>query len=393
MANASILIADDDEHVRAVLSDILTEADHCVVAAPDGPTAVREAGSQRFDITFIDVHMPNQDGVETLRAIRTVAPSTRCVMISGVRDPELAETCRRLGAQACIWKPLELQEIVKLVDDLVRPDGALFSWEEGTEEEQAPAPAERPDEEPEQPAPAASAPGTVPAKGVRLRDPCAVLRSAENGEVLARVACTVYAALDAGGRCAREWGGAVDDFHLSPAAEPSGGQAASGTLVLRDAVHGLFAGDATLRGREIVAAGPLHHKAPLLTKSFRVGVRKAPKDPSVTLVEPDGDLSGAHVRKFADALRRATRNGRSRIVVQLDGLSFIDSAAVKTCLRLVQQLRARNGDLKIAGAKGDIWRIIEAVGAHRTLSCFATDTDAVTSFAHDSRFDRTRSGA
>ncbi len=393
MPSASILIADDDEHVRAVLRDILTEANHHVVAVPDGPTAVREAAYGKFDITFIDVHMPHQDGVETLRTLRTVAPDTRYVMISGVRDPELAETCRRLGAEACLWKPLQLQQIVQLVEDLVQPKGDLFSWEGVEERPRVPAPEERRDEEPEEPVPVPSEPDATPAKGVRLRDPCAVLRSAENGEVLVRVACTVYAVLDAGGRSAREWRGAVDDFHRSSSGEPAVSQALSGTLVLRDAVHGLFTGDATLRGKEIVADGPLRHKAPLLTKSFRVSVRKAAKDPSVTIVEPDGDLSGAHIREFADALRGAMRDGRSRIVVQFDGLSFIDSGAVNTCLRTVQQLRARNGDLKIAGAKGDIWRIIETLGAHRTLSCFATDADAVSSFARNSRFDRTRSRA
>jgi anti-anti-sigma factor len=379
MAQVSVLIVDDDKHVRAVLDDILTELGYQVTTAPDGVTALRQAESGQFDIVLIDVHMPDQDGVQVLRELRDVAPESRCVMISGVRDPDLAETCRRLGARGFLGKPIRLTEITALIDELVplaRPG--------------SPPPVEAPREpeppvleepvlagEPEPPLPEPAEPEAAPLRGARLRDPAAVFRSRDDSEVLARFACTVHADLDRGGRSAEEWHGTVEDFHLAPSGEA---ESLAGTLLLRDGIRGPFTGDAVLRGDDLVAEGPLEPVAPRGPEILRVTPRKSAKDPSVAVLDLSGDLSGEQVHQFTDALRETIRAGRRRIVVHLDGVSFLDSSAVKACLWVLPQLRGRSGDLRIAGARGDIWRTLETLGAHRTILCFATESDAVASF-------------
>ena len=392
MADASVLIVDDDEHVRAVLTDMLQELGYHVIAVEDGQTAVREVESAEYDVVLIDVHMPNQDGVQVLRELRAMAPDSRYVMISGVRDPELAETCRRLGARAFLAKPLRLGEITRLIDELAGSTVRLLSWEGEHEAVVESAPPQEPvvATEPAEPVVEVSihAPGPGPrlgaerAEGTRLRDPVAVFRSRDCGEVLARFACTVYAEGDSAERSAHVWRGTVDEFHLAPSDEMAVAERLTGTLVLRDAVRGLFAGHAILRGNEIVADGPLQHTPPLARRGLNIRVRRAAQDPSVTVLELEGDLSDEHTEQLREALRDVLRAGRTRIVVHLEGLNFLDSSAVKACLWAVPQVRGRNGDLKIAGAKGDIWRILEIVGAHRTLSCYATEADAVASFAH-----------
>jgi anti-anti-sigma factor len=386
MSDINILVVDDDEHVRGVLVDLLGAVGYHVTSAPDGATALQEAESGTYQVILIDVHMPEQDGVQVLRQLRTVAPESQCIMISGVQDAELAETCRRLGAAGFLSKPLRVEEVTGLVDELAKPPEDLFSWEETTEEAtqppasetQAPVDAEP---EPSETEPVRPDAGAAPVEGTRLRDPVAVFRRRESGEVLARIACTVYADLDSKGRSAREWRGAVDDFHTAPPGELAAEEMLPGTLVLRDAVRGLFAGDAVLRGDQLTADGPLRHSAPLVRQKVSVTVRKAAKDPSVTVVDLEGDVSDEQVSEFTDALRETIRSGRNRIVVQLDGVSSLGSDAVRACVQMVGQLQSRNGDLRIAGAKGDLWRAIESIGAHRTLSCFATEAEAVASFS------------
>ncbi|MGD8240106.1 MAG: response regulator [Armatimonadota bacterium] len=382
MAGASILIVDDDKHVRAVLHDMLTEVGYQVGTAPDGHTALREAESNQFDLVLIDVHMPDPDGVQVLRELQTVAPDSRCVMISGVQDPELAETCRRLGAQGFLGKPIRLTEVTALIDELVPPATRRPPTEQPLAEAEPPLPQEPAvAAEPEPPVPEPTEPADALPRGARLRDPAALFRSRENGEVLCRFACTVHAELDAGGRSADEWHGRVEDFHLAPSGEAAAAESLPGTLLLRDGIRGPFAGDALLCGNELVAEGPLARVAPRRPEICSATARKSAKDPSVTIIDLSGDLSGEQVHHFTDALREAIRTGRRRIVVHLDGVSFLDSSAVKACLWVLPQLRGRNGDLRIAGARGDIWRILETLGAHRSVCCFATESDAVASFS------------
>jgi len=384
MANASILIVDDDEHVRAVLHELLTEVGYHAATAADGQAAVREAESGHFDVILIDVHMPERDGVQVLRDLRTATPDSRCVMISGVRDAALAETCQRIGAEGFLYKPLRLADVTGLIDELVKPPVGAFSWDEEAKADAVPALVEEEpvaEAEPEEPVAVPRQPEVPREKGTRLRDPVAMLRCPESEEVLARVACTVYAELDADRRSARQWRGVVDDYHFPPGDGAPADETLSGTLVLRDAVRGLFTGPATLRGNEIAAAGPLQHTPPITRQRCTITTRKAAKDPSVTILDLEGDLSGEYLEQFSEALRHAMRAGRRLLVVQFDGVSVLDSAAVKTCLWIVPQLRGRKGDLRIAGAKGDIWRTIEALGAHRTISCYATEADAVASFS------------
>ncbi|MGD8237988.1 MAG: response regulator [Armatimonadota bacterium] len=379
MASASILVIDDDEDVRAVLRDMLRETGHEVVIAEEATLAVHEAEARRFDVAFIDVHMPEHDGLETLRMLRTVSPSTAYVMMSGVHDAELQQTCLLHGARKFLHKPLHYKEVSALIDRLAVQGDQLFSWEKAPDAGPQPSPAAA------ETAQAAPTPEPVPSDDalngdVRLRDPCALLRSSADGDVLARFACTVYAALPADCLAAIDWRGRVDDFHSSPPDGQTQSDALSGILVLRDAAHGPFVGPATVRGSEIVAEGPLQCSASLSEHDFDITVRQAAKDASVTLIQIEGGLSRERVGEFSDALRRATRRGRSRVVVEVDGLSSMHGTAVRECLRAVEQLRARNGDLKIAGATGDIWRTIEALGAHHTIRCHATRADAITAF-------------
>ena len=66
-----ILIVEDDAPVRNLMVTALKTNDYRYLAAPDGKTAVMEASSHNPDIVLLDLGLPDMDGVEVIRTIRT----------------------------------------------------------------------------------------------------------------------------------------------------------------------------------------------------------------------------------------------------------------------------------------------------------------------------------
>ncbi len=89
----TVLVADDEEPVRDVLANMLERLGFEVVAANDGVEAVDRfrLNPARFAAVLLDVSMPRQDGVETLRAIHHLRPDTPVLLISGHGSGELRE--------------------------------------------------------------------------------------------------------------------------------------------------------------------------------------------------------------------------------------------------------------------------------------------------------------
>jgi DNA-binding response OmpR family regulator len=119
MADARILVVDDDDDIRGLVGALLERAGHDVTEAPDGRAGLRElyAGSQ--DLVILDVSMPGLDGWATLERIREVSDVP--VLMLTARDAEL-ERVRGLrgGADDYVVKPFGREELVARVDALLR---------------------------------------------------------------------------------------------------------------------------------------------------------------------------------------------------------------------------------------------------------------------------------
>jgi CheY-like chemotaxis protein len=98
---ARILIADDDEAVRTILSLMLRGDGHTIQAAEDGFKALKACRGQQFDLVFCDLFMPGMDGLETIRGLRKEFPQLRVVAMSGgsfCDGLDLLEVARMMGA-------------------------------------------------------------------------------------------------------------------------------------------------------------------------------------------------------------------------------------------------------------------------------------------------------
>ncbi|KAF0124992.1 MAG: putative CheY-like response regulator [Elusimicrobia bacterium] len=107
-AKRRVLVADDDDFIRALLKRFLSGEGYEVALAADGGEAVSLYASFRPDVLLLDIYMPVRDGVGVLEEVLAADPAASVMMITGNQDEELARRCLELGAFDYIAKPLKL---------------------------------------------------------------------------------------------------------------------------------------------------------------------------------------------------------------------------------------------------------------------------------------------
>lgn len=108
-----ILIADDNDLMRSLLRGILrSEAYTNINEAKNGLQAVDGVDRHRPDLVFLDVMMPEMDGLEALRAIKEKYPTTLVVMITGNPSKENVEESIQNGASGFIIKPFNSAKVI-----------------------------------------------------------------------------------------------------------------------------------------------------------------------------------------------------------------------------------------------------------------------------------------
>ncbi len=115
MAEARILVVDDEENVRASLRGVLQDEGYRVQCSDDGTTCLHELDRRSFDLILLDVWLPGSDGLRVLQEIRRRRPSQCVVMISGHGTIETAVQATKLGAFDFIEKPLTTERVLLAV--------------------------------------------------------------------------------------------------------------------------------------------------------------------------------------------------------------------------------------------------------------------------------------
>jgi CheY-like chemotaxis protein len=105
------LVVDDEEDVAAVLGDMLLSEGHDVQVVSGGQEAVARCGAESFDLVLTDLAMPAMSGWDVARAIKSMAPATRVVLVSGFGVEVSAEDLRGNGVDLVLAKPLKLRDI------------------------------------------------------------------------------------------------------------------------------------------------------------------------------------------------------------------------------------------------------------------------------------------
>lgn len=119
---ARILIIDADLPMRATLRRILDHAGHEILEAPRGSVGLRLYGDTPVDLAVINLLTPDQEGLETMQALRRLSPQIKLVaMVEGGRWSalELLRAAHKYGAHTALIKPFSEQEVRNMVSTLL----------------------------------------------------------------------------------------------------------------------------------------------------------------------------------------------------------------------------------------------------------------------------------
>jgi CheY-like chemotaxis protein len=125
---ARILIMDDDDDFREMLKEMLEMAGYEVAEAANGKEGMKVYRAEPADLIVIDIFMPEQEGIETIRELKRDFPDTKIIAISGGGRGSVFNYLNMVmdfGVAYAFTKPFERDDLLKAIHDLL-PEGAKF---------------------------------------------------------------------------------------------------------------------------------------------------------------------------------------------------------------------------------------------------------------------------
>lgn len=113
----NILIVDDEPGIRITLAGILEDEGYNVVVAEDGNKGITAAEESNFNIAFIDMRMPGINGIKTFKEIKKISPDTIIFFMTAFLDEDTLNEAARLETQAILYKPLDVDLILKILKE------------------------------------------------------------------------------------------------------------------------------------------------------------------------------------------------------------------------------------------------------------------------------------
>ena len=112
---ARILVIDDDEGIRRVLSTVLEDTGHLVDTAKDGEDAIQRAATTTYDLALIDIRLPDMDGTKLLTKMKDSTPKTVKIIITGYPTLQSAVQAVKKGADGYITKPVDMERLIETI--------------------------------------------------------------------------------------------------------------------------------------------------------------------------------------------------------------------------------------------------------------------------------------
>jgi CheY-like chemotaxis protein len=114
---SGLLIVDDEHDVREFAVHFFRKRNVSVSVASCGAEALQRVEQDKPQMVLLDISMDDMDGREVLRCIKQLDPAIKVIMVTGKKPEEESalDTCRMLGACAYIHKPLQLDDLEKVV--------------------------------------------------------------------------------------------------------------------------------------------------------------------------------------------------------------------------------------------------------------------------------------
>ena len=113
-----ILVVDDDETIRMLLSRFFEMQNYVTETASDGETALQLVRSQPFDVIFVDFQMPGITGLEFATQVRQQYPNLPIALITGVAHRLTDADLEQAGVTILFTKPFDLDDLSEWLESL-----------------------------------------------------------------------------------------------------------------------------------------------------------------------------------------------------------------------------------------------------------------------------------
>ncbi|MES2745704.1 MAG: response regulator [Bdellovibrionota bacterium] len=115
LESLKVLVVEDAEDIRVLFSRLLGRYGATVATAKDGEDALQKMDETTFDITLMDLEMPNMDGMEAVIQLRKDGYAGKIVALSGHSWDNLEEALATAGFDGYLVKPIALEELVSKI--------------------------------------------------------------------------------------------------------------------------------------------------------------------------------------------------------------------------------------------------------------------------------------
>ena len=114
-AKLRVLVVDDDSGMATTLADILGATGYAVETAASGVRALEKVQENPPDCVLMDIRMPELDGVETFRRMKSLAPESFVIFMTAYSESSLVAEARAEGAIEVLSKPLDIERLLRLI--------------------------------------------------------------------------------------------------------------------------------------------------------------------------------------------------------------------------------------------------------------------------------------
>ncbi len=115
-----VLVVDDDEPIRRTMQFILENEGYIVDLATTGNEAIEMTQKTSYNVAFLDIRLPDMEGVDLLKLMKSNVPKTRKIMITGYPSMQNAISSLNKKADAYLIKPVDVEKLLNLVKEQLR---------------------------------------------------------------------------------------------------------------------------------------------------------------------------------------------------------------------------------------------------------------------------------
>lgn len=115
-----VLLIEDDDDNRELMSEVLEAAGYEVMTAAGGAEGLRKLSETSVDVVITDVGMPGMGGLEVARAAKKIAPTVPVVVVTGYAEREDITSARGRNVDAVLVKPIDPDALTSALEEIMK---------------------------------------------------------------------------------------------------------------------------------------------------------------------------------------------------------------------------------------------------------------------------------